>query len=457
MSDYFYNTSGLYRAACNYYAYLYRYDWYVVTEIYDQDNMDNKKITKDFYKLLSYLDNSNLKQLCGDIGLAVVKDGAYYGYIVPSGDSLILQQLPSDYCRCRYNVGLAPAVEFNMRFFDEKFPDPEYRLRILKLFPKEFYKGYLLWRQNKIKGDTLGEINSSWYLLEPGSAVKFNFTGNSTGSDDIPPFAAAIPQILDLDAAQDLDRRKQMQKLLKILIQKLPIDKNGDLIFDVDEARDIHNNAVQMLSNSVGVDVLTTFTDVKMADLADNNSATTSDDLEKVERSVYNSLGVSKNLFNPEGNLATTNSILQDESSVRGLLLQIQAFVNRVAQEFSRKKNKYGFRFHMLETTQYNYQALSKMYKDQSQIGCSKVLAQVALGHSQSSILHTAVFENQVLNLSAVMLPPLMSSTLSGEDILGVRGQSNTTQSSSSNEVGRPEKEDSEKSDKTIQNLESQS
>jgi len=27
-------------------------------------------------------------------------------------------------------------------------------------------------------------------------------------------------------------------------VQKLPIDKNGDLIFDVDEAKDIHNNAV---------------------------------------------------------------------------------------------------------------------------------------------------------------------------------------------------------------------
>jgi len=27
----------------------------------------------------------------------------------------------------------------------------------------------------------------------------------------------------------------------------LPLDKNGDLIFDVDEARDIHNNAVAML------------------------------------------------------------------------------------------------------------------------------------------------------------------------------------------------------------------
>ena len=46
----------------------------------------------------------------------------------------------------------------------------------------------------------------------------------------MPLFINSIPAILDLDAAQDLDRRKQMQKLLKIIVQKLPLDKNGDLI-----------------------------------------------------------------------------------------------------------------------------------------------------------------------------------------------------------------------------------
>lgn len=47
------------------------------------------------------------------------------------------------------------------------------------------------------------------------------------------------------------------------------------------------------------------------------------------------------------------------------------------------------------------------------------MLPQIALGHSQSSILNTAIFENDVLHLSEIMIPPLMSSTLSSEDILG--------------------------------------
>ena len=99
------------------------------------------------------------------------------------------------------------------------------------------------------------------------------------------------------------------------------MDKNGDLIFDIDEARDIHNNAVEMLRRAVGVDVLTTFTDVDSIDMSDRNTATSTDDLEKVERTVFNSMGISQNLFNTNGNLSLEKSILNDEGAIRTLLL----------------------------------------------------------------------------------------------------------------------------------------
>ena len=248
-----------------------------------------------------------------------------------------------------------------------------------------------------------------------------------------------------------------MQKLLKIIVQKLPLDKNGDLIFDVDEARDIHNNAVEMLSRAVGVDVLTTFTEVDSIDMSDKNTTATQDDLSKVERTVYNSLGISRNIFNADGNLSLTQSILQDESTVRNLLLQFEIFFDKITLAKNSNRRKYNFRFNMLETTQYNYRDLSKMYKEQTQNGFSKMLPQIALGHSQSSIINAAYFENEILHLSEIMIPPLMSSTLNGEDILGKKNQTSTEKSQNNSEAGagRPEKPDSEKSDKTIKNRES--
>ncbi|MBP3801540.1 MAG: hypothetical protein J6I85_05930 [Clostridia bacterium] len=138
---------------------------------------------------------------------------------------------------------------------------------------------------------------------------------------------------------------------MKIVIQKLPLDKNGDLIFDVDEARDIHNNAVEMLQHAIGVDVLTTFADVDIKDVADKNSTTTDDDLERMERTVYNSFGVSRNLFNTDGNLSLEKSILDDESTLKTLLLQFNTFFDKVTKALSKNKKKYNFRLYMLETT----------------------------------------------------------------------------------------------------------
>jgi hypothetical protein len=69
---------------------LYRYDWYVETEVYDKGAKE-EKVLKDFSKILSFLDNSHIKKICGDIALDVIKDGAYYGYIVPDKEGLVLQ------------------------------------------------------------------------------------------------------------------------------------------------------------------------------------------------------------------------------------------------------------------------------------------------------------------------------------------------------------------------------
>lgn len=456
ISNFYYNINGIYQRACNYFAFLYRYDWYVATQTFGNKDINEEKVLKDFTRILEFLDSSNIRKMCGDIALSVIKDGAYYGYIVPNSDSLMIQQLPVGYCRSRYKVQDKHAIEFNMKFFDT-FKDPVYRLRILKLFPEEFQKGYVLYKQGKLLPDSAQDRNDSgWYLLDPESTVKFNFNDS-----DIPMFVNAIPALLDLDAAQDLDRRKQMQKLLKIIIQKLPMDKNGDLIFDIDEAKDIHNNAVEMLRRAVGVDVLTTFADIDSVDMSDKNTSTTVDDLEKVERAVFNSLGISQNLFNTDGNLSLERSILNDESSVRNLLLQFNIFFDRVVRAISPKSKQYKFEFYMLETTQYNYQNLSKLYKEQTQLGFSKLLPQIALGHSQSFILNSIYFENDVLHLSEVMIPPLMSSTLNGNDILGKNEKANTNKSqnkamtNTDKSAGRPEKADSEKSTKTIQNKES--
>ena len=449
----------MYERLCKYFAGLYRYDWYVTPYVID-DNAKSEKILADFSKALDFLDESNIKKLCNDIALSVIVNGCYYGYIIPTSRGFAIQELPIEYCRSRFKVGTAPAVEFNPAFFDDKFPDIETRQRILKMYPEEFSKAYIAYKKNKLLKDKAA-ANGNWWLLDPAFAFKLNLNGR-----DYPFLINIIPKILDLDEAQDLDRRKMMQQLLKIIIQKLPLDKNGDLIFDVDEAKDIHNNTVQMLQRAIGVDVMTTFAEVDVADLADKRTSTTSDELEKVERTVYNEAGVSQNLFNSNSNLALEKASLVDEASVRDFILMFNELFSRIVRKYFPGNKKWCLHFNMLETTINNYKELSKLYKEHTQLGYSKMLPQIALGHSQSSIIAMAHFENEVLKLSEIMIPPLMSSTMSSQDVLGTRGQQSGGNKSAGQAVpdvksddqkkgGRPEKEDSQKSDKTIANRES--
>ena len=82
------------------------------------------------------------------------------------------------------------------------------------------------------------------------------------------------------------------------------------------------------------------------------------------------------------------------------------------------------------------------------------MLPQIALGQSQSSILANAYFENDILDLINVFIPPISSNTMNSDilDRVGKVGREDK-------ENGRPTKESQGESvtEKTIQNQESKS
>lgn len=458
ISNFFYKTSGIYSRLCRYMAYLYRYDW-MVTPYVNSKDIKQEKVLEGFYKALTYLDNFEVKRFFGEVALKVIRNGCYYGYLIPQNQKVVVQELPPNYCRSRYELNGRPAIEFNMKFFDDTYRDANQRMRVLNLFPVEFRKGYVAYKEGRLTPDFAGDT-AGWYLLEPGKAIKFNING-----EDFPTLISTIPAILDLDAAQELDRKKMQQKLLKILIQKMPMDKNGDLIFDVDEAQALHNNAVRMLGKAIGIDVLTTFADVDVADMADKSTTTSIDELEKVERTVYNEAGTAQGLFNTDGNLALEKSILNDEASIYNLLLQFESFLNDLLEPFNKNPKKICYKAQLLTTTIYNYKEMAKLYKEQTQMGYSKMLPQIALGQTQSSILANAYFENDVLELFNVFIPPLMSSTMNADALNNRKGGGNSGEgdkkqapaATEEKQVGRKEKPNDEKSEKTIANRESMS
>lgn len=448
ISNFFFKTSGIYARLCRYMAHMYRYDW-VITPYINDTKMKEEKILDGFNKALLTLDTFDVKSFCNDVALKVIKNGCYYGYLIPTDERMTVQELPPEYCRTNFKTASgAPVVEFHMKFFDDYFRDTQQKMKMLKLFPKEFARGYVLYKEGKLPPQFSGDT-SGWFTLDPECTIKFNLNG-----EDFPAFISVIPAIIDLDAAQDLDRKKMQQQLLKIIVQQMPIDKNGDLVFDVDEAAELHNNAVRMLGKAIGLDVLTTFADVSVESLTDNSVQDASNDsIENAKATVFDMAGVSQMQFNTDGNVALEKSILNDEAMMYNLVIQFKDFLNRLLKPFNKTPKKIMYRAEMLPTTIYNYKDLAKLYKEQTQLGYSKMLPQIALGQSQSSILATAYFENEILDLINVFIPPLTSNTMNADMLK----QSDPNKSGDG--AGRPTKESKGEAvtEKTIQNKEAQS
>jgi hypothetical protein len=239
--------------------------------------------------------------------------------------------------------------------------------------------------------------------------------------------------ILNISDYKEIEKERSLQELYKLFIQKMPLDKDGNLIFDIAETEAFHTNGASVLADSPGVDILTTFADVEMINLQENNRALRND-LEIASNSFFNESGTSKMIFSATGNIALDKSVKTDEGLMQILLDQYEFFLNSFLQMLFNNR-KYYYQLIILPITIFNRQEMSKFYREQASYGYTRMPATIASGISQSAFLASLTFENDILNLSERMIPLSSSYTQSGGA-----------------DEGRPAIPDEQKTDKTIQN-----
>ena len=242
----------------------------------------------------------------------------------------------------------------------------------------------------------------------------------------------------------------------------MPIDKDGELVFQLDEVADIHSSVAQMLQDMDTVEVLTTFGDASLESLQDSSAASQSSDrLKKYKDSAWDALGRAKLLFNPDGSSALAYMIKKDESLMITYLNVYEAWIKfHINDRFARRG--LTFDFDILPTTVFNRNDLQQSYFRGAQYGYSKMAARVAIGIKQLDQLSLMNFENEMLEMSTKMVPLQSSYTTSGNVIAAEEKSGSSNRASVSvtrditNNGGRPELPDEQKSEKTQANIEAQ-
>ncbi len=424
ISNYFFTISGIYRRLVLLFTYMPKFYTLTIPHMI-KDKVSQSKLMKDFYETLEFVDNLNVSLIFPQINLSVFKDGVYYGYLRVDKDKSVIQSLPIKYCRTRYKKDNRYTVEFNLNYFDREFTSQLERTTALKQFPKEFQKEY-----NRFKSGTTSGADKEWVLLDPDYAICFKMP------DEMPFFLPIIIDLIELRAAKDIELSKDKLELFQLLVQRIPFDKEGKPVFDLPEAREMHKNMVTMLQNNEGIDVLTTFAETDILNIKEARQVQ-KDNLLKSERSVFNEAGVSKMLFAAEGNIALTNSILNNEGVLSLILPQYMDWLTHAANLVGRSNSSYYFEVWMPNVTIFNEKEMEERYRKQATFGYAKLLPGILTGMKQSSLLNLMKFENDYLKLNDIMEPLKSSHTQSGKE---------------GKEPGRPQKPEEEKEDETIEN-----
>lgn len=446
LSRLYWNISGLYRRLIEYMATMLTYDVLIIPKMNGAKTPDKTKLLNTLTNASYFIDNLDIEQELPRIFTTMLVDGVYYGFFKECDNGrTIFQDLSPEYCRTRYkSANNLPVLEFDLTYFITiEGREATTKVDELALYPRYVIKAYEKYFKKVTKTDKRGKtvINSKkdleqgrWLIIPDSLGVVFYY------KDTKPFFATVIKSIEDLNEYKGIEKALDKQELKKILLQRIPMDSNGELLFTLEEAEEIHKAAVKMLRNNPDVDVFTSLAETEILDLQDSKQANR-DNLEKIERSFYNEAGVSKNLFASDGTTALDYSQVADFALAYDMS---KIFATFLSYHSNRKfvDKKFFLEVTILPITHYNREKIFELYLKGAQYGYSKIMAGVAAGIKQSNLLNLNTLENDYLDLASKMVPLQSSHTTSGKDIEAEEG-------------GAPKKDGMEKSDKTRQNEES--
>ena len=420
LSRNYFDKNGLYRRIIIYYATILMYSGLLIPNPSFGKKLSSSHISKRYYGALDFVDKIGLAEVFTRMSIKALIYGSYYGIIQTlTKTELVLFDLPPEYCRSRYtDVHGNDIVEFNVNYFTA-IGDPEMRKNALATYPKIVSDYYRRWIKGKVK--------TPWMILPSDVGVCFPFF-----DDGRPLFLNVIPATIQYDDSVDTERERELEEIRKIIVQKIPHLNDGQLLFEPDEALEIHKGTVGMMKGNKNISILTTYADVD-AIVSKTTAENVSTTLDKMYQNVYNEAGVSAQIFAPIGSQVLLISITNDMSLMMILGNKYSRFITKIVNKLFGNAN-ITFKYTVLPISYYNKGDFIADTMKLAQSGYSFLLPAIAAGLSQNDLVNVKELENDVLKLSELLIPLSSSYT------------------QSENGPGAPEKRPEEKSDKTIQN-----
>lgn len=424
--NYFYKD-GFYKRILIYYATLLKYSGLLIPNPATGKTLSNPFISKKYNNAMDFVERLSLPIMLTNCSINALIDGCYYGVIQTlDKKNFALLDLPGGYCCSRFkDVQGNDIIEFDIRYF-LTITDQTARNEALAIYPKVISNYFRRWEK--------GKETSVWVKIPSDIGVCFPLF------DGRPLFLNVIPATIQYDEAVETERERDLEEIRKIIVQKIPHLQDGGLLFEPEEAAEIHEGTVRMMGKNQNVSVLTTYADVDSI-VSKTTADSVSNNLDKMVQNIYYEGGVSGQIFAATGNLSIETSIKNDTALMMVLGNKYSTFITNLVNQLYSNTN-INFKYTLLPITYYNESTYITDSFKLAQSGYSFILPALAMGLSQRDLGNVKDLENTLLKLGDKLKPLNSAYTQSGNNV-------------DSSEVGAPEKTPEEKSPKTIQNEES--
>ena len=441
LSRNYFNKDGYYKQLILYYATLLKYTGLLIPNPTLGKSLSTSHIQKRYYQAMDYVDKMNLQTLFVDWSQKVLVDGCYYGVVskVDKAHFAVLS-LPSAYCQTRFkDVAGNDLVEFDVSYFDT-ITNEQDKKAALAAYPKFVVSAYDKWSKNK-RGAT------RWIIIPADVGICFPML------DGRPFFLSVIPSTIKYDYAVEIEQEREKEEIKKILIQQIPHLSDGRLLFEPDEAEEMHRGAVGMVRKNENTTVLTTYGNVTTVESRTSSENGAKNALEMMKQNIYSQAGVSGEIFAATGGNTTETSTKYDTAIMMYLANKFARFITNIVNDNFANSN-ISFKYLILPVTHQNEAKYIDTGFKLSSSGYSLLVPALAQGFSQKDLVNLKDLENDVLKLGEKLIPPANSFT-GGANKEEEETPANPMTGEGGAEGGRPTKSAEEKKDQTIANEES--
>lgn len=415
---------GFYRRIVVHYATLLLYSGILIPNPVLGKTLSKDAISKRYHAALDFVEKMSLPSLLTNFSIAALVDGCYYGVIQTlDKNNIAILDLPTGYCCSRFkDMKGNDIIEFDVSYF-YTIIDKDKRREALALYPKVVSDAFRKYER--------GKTANRWVFIPSEIGICFPMF------DSRPFFLNVIPATIDFEEAVDVEKERDLEEIRKIIVQKIPHLTDGGLLFEPDEAEEIHKGTVGMMKGNKNISVLTTYADVDSIVSKTSAEAASSNNLEKNIANIYFEAGVSGELFAAKGSSTVPFSNKNDLALMMYLGNKYSVFITNILN-----------RLYSNTSMDFTYQILPVSYQNQKEyiednfklagMGYSFLLPALASGLSQRSYVNLKDLENDILSLEEKLIP--LSSAYN--------------QSAEAGTPGAPTKKEEEKAEKTIKNEE---